>query len=1194
MPKRRNGEIPLPDGWDIAHDFDGKMYFIDHVNKKTTWIDPRDRYTKPQTFADCVGDELPFGWEECYDSQIGVYYIDHINQTNQIEDPRQQWRQLQEAMLKDYLLTAQEDLAAKREIFDIKQQRLSLAQDEYHHLNAALQGLTSCQSNISLCSSGSATSSTSSCATKYDPDLLKADVALAKDRVARLKRELEHIRAEMHYKEQGLEALAQVDQQFSGQTTSYTLAEAQAIMEELRNVQKSLSCGEKEKAELMQSLARLKDDLSRLQPSSPDVSTLSLPQEKFSTASQTDLSGEFAPIGARLAEMTRMRLQYDEARKEVHRIQQELADLEEKMSPGQTESDKDRLLLIQEKEQLLRELRSINSKGRSDSEIASIRAEICKLEQELGNAMEKSNRAIADRLKLHEQKNILLMRLRDSMRVTMSLESQLKSLSASTLSMSSSSSLGSLSTGSLSASSKGSLSSLSFTDIYGLPQCATDPLLQDLQKRIGYLLQGSAQTVVPLEEPNATPVYVGHSGPSLSPRSSLSSISPPVSPYEYGPPPSYEQTHLERLQRQLPVGFEEHLADLKITPGLVESLGDPRLIRQSTVYHSASNVSEVPANSRGVCDLASDSLSNPPLSPICELAGDQDDIQATGFAGSNNRSVSAAVSDESVAGDSGVFEASNKRFNEDRLGLSELNLETAQVQVKLRYSVEDGLLHVGVERARNLTALSVPEHHRVCIKVALLPISSDVPNNYSTGAVENLSKPTIGETFRFSVQVGKLCTKTLQVNIWSVGPNSEEECLGSSQVSLADFTPETTTVKWYNVLSFRFMQPDPPPEKCQKKREAEDRTDVPEHLHPRVFNLKEESSDESTIISSQTSTLTRNQGPDLVECGILGDEDDVESEYDDEEDDEVEGPDNMPHQDMALEDTGSCAECEAERLAQEEAELKVELCDKETNTECVFLPERGPKKRPDEAAAKNAVIKRSQTFSPSAAVNKHQYICRLNRSDSDSSMPLYRKGGPFQRNSLERRSLRWKKPPSTCSKHRGQSVAHPGTVRTSLDLALDLQAFHKRLSQQQDEINRLKELKKRLEESKARGDTDIPSWISENEQLQQILTSVNKEISKQSSEDKKIEKLLKKTSREIYKLRKSRKKQPDITSFREKMAFFTRVNLTVSPLPTDVDLNLVETKRDSGHSRFTSTTNKEQNSQQRFEYTVDPELGVQV
>lgn len=36
-------EIPLPDGWDMATDFDGKVYYIDHQSKKTTWIDPRDR-----------------------------------------------------------------------------------------------------------------------------------------------------------------------------------------------------------------------------------------------------------------------------------------------------------------------------------------------------------------------------------------------------------------------------------------------------------------------------------------------------------------------------------------------------------------------------------------------------------------------------------------------------------------------------------------------------------------------------------------------------------------------------------------------------------------------------------------------------------------------------------------------------------------------------------------------------------------------------------------------------------------------------------------------------------------------------------------------------------------------------------------------------------------------------------------------
>lgn len=54
---------------------------------------------------------------------------------------------------------------------------------------------------------------------------------------------------------------------------------------------------------------------------------------------------------------------------------------------------------------------------------------------------------------------------------------------------------------------------------------------------------------------------------------------------------------------------------------------------------------------------------SPPLSPICETT------------------TPPSVSDESVAGDSGVFEASNKSSQRT---LSDMNLDTAQVQIKLR------------------------------------------------------------------------------------------------------------------------------------------------------------------------------------------------------------------------------------------------------------------------------------------------------------------------------------------------------------------------------------------------------------------------------------------------------------------------------------------------------------------------------
>jgi len=84
-----------------------------------------------------VGDELPMGWEESYDPNIGPYYINHLAQSTQLEDPRQEWKSVQEQMLSDYLSAAQDQLENKREMFDVKQQRLLWAQEEYNHLKLA-------------------------------------------------------------------------------------------------------------------------------------------------------------------------------------------------------------------------------------------------------------------------------------------------------------------------------------------------------------------------------------------------------------------------------------------------------------------------------------------------------------------------------------------------------------------------------------------------------------------------------------------------------------------------------------------------------------------------------------------------------------------------------------------------------------------------------------------------------------------------------------------------------------------------------------------------------------------------------------------------------------------------------------------------------------------------------------------------
>lgn len=77
-------------------------------------------------------------------------------------------------------------------------------------------------------------------------------------------------------------------------------------------------------------------------------------------------------------------------------------------------------------------------------------------------------------------------------------------------------------------------------------------------------------------------------------------------------------------------------------------------------------------------------------------------------------------------------------------------------------------------------------------------------------------------------------------------------------------------------------------------------------------------------------------------------------------------------------------------VSQEDEELleaEANTQDKETNTECIFIPEQGKHRKLSAASVampgamhddKNSiVIKRSQTFSPSAAVSRNHYICRV-------------------------------------------------------------------------------------------------------------------------------------------------------------------------------------------------------------------------
>jgi len=74
--------------------------------------------------------------------------------------------------------------------------------------------------------------------------------------------------------------------------------------------------------------------------------------------------------------------------------------------------------------------------------------------------------------------------------------------------------------------------------------------------------------------------------------------------------------------------------------------------------------------------------------------------------------------------------------------------------------------------------------------------------------------------------------------------------------------------------------------------------------------------------------------------------------------------------------------------------------------------------------------------------------------------------GPFTRGSYERRSLRFKQPARSVIKSRLPIAKQSPPKRTSLDLELDLRVSEVKLTHMHEEIHRLKELKRRMEEAR--------------------------------------------------------------------------------------------------------------------------------
>lgn len=85
-------DIPLPLGWEERRTPEGRPYFVDHHTRTTTWTDPRranqqNQLALPRTANANLG-PLPSGWEMRLTSTGRVYFVDHNTRTTSWDDPR--------------------------------------------------------------------------------------------------------------------------------------------------------------------------------------------------------------------------------------------------------------------------------------------------------------------------------------------------------------------------------------------------------------------------------------------------------------------------------------------------------------------------------------------------------------------------------------------------------------------------------------------------------------------------------------------------------------------------------------------------------------------------------------------------------------------------------------------------------------------------------------------------------------------------------------------------------------------------------------------------------------------------------------------------------------------------------------------------------------------------------------------------
>ena len=143
----------LPSGWTMQVAPNGRVFFINHLDKKTTWVDPRT--SRPSALPSQsnvpnrrdTGDlgPLPEGWEERVHTDGRMFFIDHNSRVTQWEDPR-----ISNPNIAGQAVPYSRDYKRKYEYLkqqlkkpsnvpnkiEIKVRRISILEDSYRHIHS--------------------------------------------------------------------------------------------------------------------------------------------------------------------------------------------------------------------------------------------------------------------------------------------------------------------------------------------------------------------------------------------------------------------------------------------------------------------------------------------------------------------------------------------------------------------------------------------------------------------------------------------------------------------------------------------------------------------------------------------------------------------------------------------------------------------------------------------------------------------------------------------------------------------------------------------------------------------------------------------------------------------------------------------------------------------------------------------------